>query len=44
MAEQSNIPLFKNNPVLVLVLGFVTCGLYMIFWNMKMAEVLMSPE
>jgi hypothetical protein len=38
MAEQ--IPVFKNNPVMVLVLGFVTCGLYLIYWNMKAAEVM----
>ena len=40
MAERSEIPVFKNDPILVLVLGLVTCGLYMIYWNMKMAEVL----
>jgi hypothetical protein len=33
------IPEFKNEPVLVLVLGFVTCGLYLIYWNMKVAQV-----
>lgn len=40
MAERGNIPVFKNSPVLVLVLGFVTCGLYMIYWNIKASEVL----
>ncbi len=40
MAERSEIPVFKNEPILVLVLGLVTCGLYMIYWNMKAAEVL----
>lgn len=25
---------------MVLILGYVTCGLYVIYWNMKMAEVL----
>lgn len=40
MAERSEIPVFKNAPVMVLVLGFCTCGLYMIYWNMKMAEVM----
>ena len=40
MAERSEIPVFKNEPILVLVLCLVTCGLYMIYWNMKMAEVL----
>lgn len=39
MVEKSELPVFKNNPVVVLILGFVTCGLYLIFWNMKMAEV-----
>ena len=31
---------FKNEPVLVLVLGFITCGLYLIYWNIKAAEVI----
>ncbi|MCE9589195.1 MAG: DUF4234 domain-containing protein [Planctomycetes bacterium] len=39
MSEQ-NIPVFKNPPILVLVLGFCTLGLYLIYWNMKTAEVL----
>jgi hypothetical protein len=34
------IPEFKNEPVLVLVLGFVTCGLYLIYWNIKVAQVI----
>ena len=34
------IPQFKNEPVLVLVLGFITCGLYLIYWNIKAAEVI----
>ncbi len=38
MSEQ--IPVFKNNPVMVIVLGLVTCGLYLIYWNMKAAEVM----
>lgn len=33
------IPEFKNEPVLVLILGFVTCGLYLIYWNIKVAQV-----
>jgi hypothetical protein len=37
---QPPIPVFKNEPVLVLVLGLVTCGLYLIYWNMKVAEVI----
>jgi hypothetical protein len=36
----ASIPVFKNEPILVLILGFVTCGLYLIYWNIKMAEVL----
>jgi hypothetical protein len=39
MADR-NIPVFKVDPIMVLVLGFVTCGLYLIYWNMKMADVL----
>jgi hypothetical protein len=35
-----NIPVFKNDPILVLILGFITCGLYLIYWNIKMADVL----
>lgn len=38
MVDRGNIPLFKNE--LVLVLGFVSCGLYLIYWNIKMAEVI----
>lgn len=37
---RNDIPVFRNEPVLVLVLGILTCGLYMIYWNMKTAEVL----
>lgn len=40
MVERSSVPVFKNDPVLVLVLGIVTCGLYLIYWNMKTAEVM----
>lgn len=36
----AQIPEFKNNPVMVIVLGIVTCGLYLIYWNMKAAQVL----
>ncbi|MFN9710791.1 MAG: DUF4234 domain-containing protein [Bacteroidota bacterium] len=34
------IPQFKNEPILVLILGFITCGLYLIYWNIKAAEVM----
>ena len=37
---RQDIPVFKNDPILVLVLGIVTCGLYLIYWNIKAAEVL----
>jgi hypothetical protein len=40
MVDRANIPVFKNEPVLVLVLGFISCGLYLIYWNIKMAEVI----
>ena len=39
MAE-TNIPQFKNDPVVVLILGILTCGLYLIYWNIKTAEVI----
>jgi hypothetical protein len=34
------IPIFKVDPVVVLILSFLTCGLYLIYWNLKAAEVL----
>lgn len=34
------IPYFKNDPLVVLLLGIVTCGLYLIYWNIKAAEVI----
>ena len=30
----------QNEPILVLILGLITCGLYMIYWNLKVSEVL----
>lgn len=33
------IPVFKVDPIIVLILGFLTCGLYLIYWNVKVAEV-----
>ncbi len=36
----NNIPEFKVDPIMVLLFGFITCGLYLIYWNMKTAEVL----
>jgi hypothetical protein len=38
--DLKSIPQFRNEPVLVLILGIVTCGLYLIYWNIKTAEVL----
>jgi hypothetical protein len=35
-----SIPVFRNQPVMVLILGLLTCGLYLIYWNIKMAQVL----
>lgn len=35
-----SIPVFNVDPLLVLILGFITCGLYLIYWNLKVAEVL----
>lgn len=33
------IPYFKVDPILVLILGIITCGLYHIYWNIKVSEV-----
>ncbi|TRX23613.1 DUF4234 domain-containing protein [Flavobacterium franklandianum] len=38
--QNNPIPVFKVDPVLVLILSFITCGLYLIYWNIKVAEVL----
>jgi hypothetical protein len=44
MSEELNttksIPEFKVEPVMVLILGFITCGLYLIYWNIKTAQVI----
>ena len=40
MANDTTFPLFKNDPIVVLLLGIITCGLYLIYWNIKAAEVL----
>ncbi|MCC7233321.1 MAG: DUF4234 domain-containing protein [Bacteroidia bacterium] len=34
------IPQFKNDPIIVLLLGIITCGLYLIYWNIKAAQVI----
>lgn len=36
----SPIPTFKVDPIVVLILSFLTCGLYLIYWNLKASEVL----
>lgn len=36
----NEIPYFKVDPIIVLFLGIITCGLYLIYWNIKVAEVL----
>lgn len=36
----NNIPVFKVDPLMVLILSIITCGLYHIYWNIKVAEVL----
>ncbi len=38
--NQTPIPVFKVDPIMVLVFGILSCGLYLIYWNIKMAEVL----
>ncbi len=38
--QTNGIPVFKNEPIVVLLLGFITCGLYLIYWNIKAAQVL----
>nr|WP_315151605.1 DUF4234 domain-containing protein [uncultured Flavobacterium sp.] len=37
---KSPIPTFKVDPIVVLILSFLTCGLYLIYWNLKASEVL----
>ena len=36
---KQNLPVFKVDPVMVLIFGILTCGLYLIYWNIKVAEV-----
>lgn len=37
---QGDIPYFRVDPIIVLLLGIVTCGLYLIYWNIKVADVI----
>lgn len=34
------IPRFQVDPIIVLLLGIITCGLYLIYWNIKASQVL----
>ena len=36
--ERTDIPVFRQDPIIVLILAIVTCGLYLIYWNLKMSE------
>lgn len=38
--NQNPIQEFKIDPIIVLLLGFITCGLYLIYWNIKVAQVI----
>ena len=38
----SKIHEFKVEPIVVLLLGVVTCGLYLIYWNIQIAKVINS--
>lgn len=37
---QPPIPYFKVDPILVLLFSILTCGIYHIYWNIKVAQVL----
>ena len=37
---KGDIPVFKVDPIIVLLLSFITCGLYLIYQNIKVAEVI----
>ncbi|MCD7972002.1 MAG: DUF4234 domain-containing protein [Candidatus Azobacteroides sp.] len=34
------VPVFNNSPIKVIILSLVTCGIYLIYWNIKASEVL----
>lgn len=36
----TNLPPFKNDPIVVLILSILTCGLYLIYWNIKVAQII----
>ena len=33
--SKPNLPVFKVDPIMVLIFGILTCGLYLIYWNME---------
>ena len=35
----NDIPEFRKDPLVVLLLGIITCGLYLIYWNLKVSKV-----
>lgn len=35
----NEIPVFKVDPIMVLLFSILTCGLYLIYWNIKVSEV-----
>jgi len=37
---KQSVPRFSVDPIAVLLLSFFTCGLYLIYWNIKVARVL----
>ena len=37
--DRTPIPVFKVDPIMVLVFGILSCGLYLIYWNIKVAQV-----
>jgi len=39
LSNHSPIPVFKVDPIMVLIFGILSCGLYLIYWNIKVAEV-----
>jgi len=35
----NEIPEFKVDPIMVLIFSILSCGLYLIYWNIKVSEV-----
>jgi len=40
LSDPNEIPYFKNDQAVVLILSFITCGLYLIYWNLQASKVL----